>query len=364
MLARSMILAGWCALAPLTSAQHDAGPFIRCGTPEPDVLVPTNPVARGQNVSFEVGVYIHMLLPGSAATTPVTQQELAALVDILNDHFSGTDGGLSCGPGSTPDAAAMPITFTLSGVEFYENSPFWSTIENSSTRTSFALANIDTNDPLQRPLNNINIFIGDIFSLGSAVFPDWYPENDPRHNIVMNYRSIPGATGALPDFDEGDTVTHEVGHYLGLYHTFQGGCSGGGDMVADTAPQSSPTFGCPDGRNSCSGGGSDPIYNFMDYSDDCCMYKFTQGQVDRMIDQLMTYRPALIVVDDGPCVGDVNQDGALSPADFTAWLEIFGDETRTPDEIARADINNDGVVSPADFTAWLDAFGNPAPSCG
>jgi len=347
-----------------SAANADPMMFIRCGTPEPAVTVPTNPVVRGEDVSFEVGVYIHMLLPGNIASSPLTEQELAALVDILNMHFSGLDGGLSCGAGSSPDSVPMPITFTLSGVEFYENAPEWNTIGSGNTRTNFALANIDINDPLQKPSKNINLFIGDISDLGSAVFPDWYPENDPRHNIIMNYRSIPGAVGALDDYDEGDTVTHEVGHYLGLYHTFQGGCFGSGDEVSDTPPQSSPTFGCPTTRDTCSGGGADPIYNFMDYSDDCCMYKFTQGQVDRMIDQISTYRPELIVVNNGPCVGDVNDDGSLSPADFTEWLRIFNSEIRTPQETDLADVNDDGLVSPADFTAWLNAFNNPSPSCG
>jgi hypothetical protein len=117
--------------------------------------------------------------------------------------------------------------------------------------------------------------------LGWSRFP-WQYSGAPRlDGVAVNFAALPG--GKAKGYNLGDSAVHETGHWLGLFHTFEGGCRGDGDLVPDTPAEGEPSYFCETTRDTCeSDPGLDPVHNFMDYSLDSCMNRFTAGQVRRM----------------------------------------------------------------------------------
>ncbi len=136
-----------------------------------------------------------------------------------------------------------------------------------------------------------------------------YP-NSGFEGIVMRYDVFGnGESNLMPNYNQGKALVHEVGHYLGLYHTFNESCLGGtaqtcttsGDRVCDTPQVSASNFGCPASIDSCPtetpNNLPDDIHNYMDYTYESCKNQFTPGQVQRMKDMLTQYRNVLFSTD-------------------------------------------------------------------
>jgi hypothetical protein len=228
--------------------------------------------------SITIRVYFHVINKGSRypADGNVPDNMIRAQIDVLNRSYGGATGGIN-----------TPFRFVLAGVTRTTNST-WYTMSPDSAAEAQAKSALR-----QGTAADLNFYTANLGGglLGWATFPSSYRSNPKDDGVVCLFSSLPGGTSA--PFNEGDTGTHEVGHWLGLYHTFQGGCSANNDGVSDTPAEKSPASGCPIGRDSCASSrypGLDPVENFMDYSSDACMWKFTSGQSMRMDNMFITYR--------------------------------------------------------------------------
>jgi hypothetical protein len=220
-----------------------------------------------------IGVYVHVITNTSGAGA-ISDTVIANQIRVLNDSYSGITGGFN-----------TKFRFTRISTDRTANNSYFAAGYGTTAEKNMKTA-------LRKgTAKDLNIYFNQPSTgeLGWATFPSSYASQPKMDGVVCDGRTVPG--GSFSPYNEGDTATHEVGHWVGLYHTFQGGCSGNGDFVADTPAEKTAAFGCPAGLNTCkNNAGNDPIENFMDYTDDFCMYKFTTGQNDRAASLSGTYR--------------------------------------------------------------------------
>jgi hypothetical protein len=273
---------------PADPAWESANPnakFKRCGTPEPTIeemdevsrVIEARHRKSGANsesgelnsaaTGGTINVYFHVVAAGTdAASGNISNQMIADQITVLNQAY-----------------APYGWSFTLAATDRTVNPTWYSDCYGQSEDAMKAALRKGSADDL-----NIYTCNPSGGLLGWGTFPNWYAGNPKDDGVVLLHSSLPG--GSAVPYHLGDTATHEVGHWMGLYHTFQGGCNKQGDLVSDTIAEKSAAYGCPVGRDSCKGGGADPIKNFMDYTDDACMDQFTIGQDTRMDKMYTTYR--------------------------------------------------------------------------
>ncbi|KAL8784300.1 MAG: hypothetical protein Q9213_004058 [Squamulea squamosa] len=273
---RSFTLCALWASSALAAPPTVKQAFVRCGTDDPPAAL----VAQAQSMAIHpeaqtaaaatinVNTYFHVV-ESTTKKGSVTQAQLNNQVTVLNRSY---------GPSG--------ISFTLVSTDFTVNNN-WAT-GNYDSQMKPALR--------KGTYKDLNVyFLSDLGGglLGICNFPTNAAPGSSTYNqdgCDVLEQSVPGGTAA--PFNLGGTATHEIGHWFGLFHVFQGSsCTGSGDSVSDTPQQQSPTSGCPASKDSCPNvAGLDDIHNYMDYSDDSCYTRFTAGQTSRMVQMYNLYR--------------------------------------------------------------------------
>jgi len=299
---------------------------------------------------YRIPVVVH-IIQRTSGTGAISDSRVHSQIEILNEDFqamAGTNGA----PGTDAqiefylaefDPAGNPttgITRSSNNTWYNDGGSYWNTLA------------WDTNRYLNIYTNSASGALGYVPNLPQGGIAG---SNSDR---VVILHSTFGRNAPFNPFHLGRTVTHEVGHYLGLEHTFTGGCSNSytsGDLIMDTNPESSPTSGCPSNRTSC--GSQAPFHNYMDYSDDICMNQFTPEQNNRMRCSLLNYRPNLYELTDGPCSGAdfAAPFGELDFFDISAFITQFSNGDPS------GDVNGDGSHDFFDISAFLTVFSAGCP---
>jgi hypothetical protein len=249
--------------------------------------VEANPNAK-INALVTIPVVVHVVY--NTAAQNITDAQVQSQITILNNDFRKLNADRTLVPaGFASLAADAEVQFCLA-----QRTPTGAAT-NGIVRVSTTTTSFTTNDRVKSSSTGgstawdasryLNIWVCNLGSslLGYAQFPGGPASTD---GVVCNYTAFGNTGTAQAPFNKGRTATHEVGHYLNLFHIWgdDGTACTGSDQVSDTPNQADANVGCPSfPQVSCSNGtNGDMFMNYMDYSDDACMYMFTTGQKTRM----------------------------------------------------------------------------------
>lgn len=225
--------------------------------------------------TIEIPVVFNVLYKTAAQNVSLAQ--LQSQIDVLNEDYAATNADYN----NTP-ALFQGVRSGNTGIKFVLDA----VNRKSTTTTSWS-----TNDAMKKsakgiaptsPTTKLNIWVCNMGGgiLGYAQFPGGASATD---GVVLDDNAT-GRTGtAAAPFNKGRTATHEVGHWLNLRHIW-GDATCGNDQVGDTPLHNTANYGCPASghRSTCTGTPVEMTMNYMDYTDDACMYMFSLGQKARM----------------------------------------------------------------------------------
>ena len=233
--------------------------------------------------TIEIPVVVHVVYNADAQN--ISDQQIQSQINVLNEDYAATNKDIR----STPSLFHQ-VTSSGFGVHFsLAETKRVKTTVNSFNTTDNVKSSQRGGDDVIDPEHKLNVWVCNLGQslLGYAQFPGGPPETD---GVVILYSAFgsrskyPGGT-YISKYDLGRTATHEVGHWLNLRHIWgdDGSSCAGSDLVEDTPNQASLNFGCPSFPHiSCNNNG-DMSMNYMDYTDDACMYMFSKGQQSRAL---------------------------------------------------------------------------------
>jgi hypothetical protein len=244
-----------------------------------------------------IPVVVHVIHNGDAygVNENIADEQVQSQITVMNQDYRRMAG--TPGFNSNTVGADIQIEFVLAKVDPNGN-PTNGINRVNLCQAFWEMGTIDSTvkpstiwDPTQyMNMWSVNFGGTSLDLLGYAQFPSTGTATANTDGVVAGYNffgssSIYPAASVTAPYNRGRTMTHEVGHFLGLYHTFQGACSGenatAGDFCADTPAVRVPNYGCTP-INTCTTGVNDMIANYMDYTDDSCMNIFTIEQKARI----------------------------------------------------------------------------------